>query len=453
MFKGYTALTQIFVVDEVVEDDPFRVVLSRDIEGTLIALPATSDELRKSLINAFLFFCRLPPIISGSQFKWNIDPYIQGNIVEADPSWITAQYLTKPLGDNESSPIIDVLRTPITNFQYSIEGDFCDRPWLSRQEIWADQFDGDNGQISYSWVRNTLKQIVEVYRVEEFAEYYLGFEWKNEPESIKKTAKVLLKKYSNSLRLYNAYALIEWSKGNKEAASGIFTAALQMSTSTDSILLWNSWIWASMEDSDHSSALQRLLSIPNGLSSLSLEVSPTVLIRAKQHLASNRDYLLSSGDAYHATLFSEEIALLEYLTSKSTKEPQSEKQGDIRSALSIFTSFSAILAQKKQAISQELLLQSAARLLIHHVSIGPFRPGFLREQLTEFLVIFPHNTIFMALYSWNESRLKIDRRVRGIFTSSNECWTSQIFKIRWVNTGSVEIDPEPASAICWGAEI
>lgn len=87
-----------------------------------------------------------------------------------------------------------------------------------------------------------------------------------------------------------------------------------------------------------------------------------------------------------------------------------------------------------QSPSHELLLQSAARLLYHHARIGPFRPVLLRERLSHFITIFPQNTIFLSLYTWNESRLRIDNRVRNILISTvltpqNDVLTSRLFAI------------------------
>lgn len=162
--------------------------------------------------------------------------------------------------------------------------------------------------MSYKWTRNVLKQVIEAHFQEDLAEYYLAFEWRNEPETIKKISKNLLKQHPSSLRLYNAYAMIESARGNKDVANGVFSAALNMSKSMSegdkraSILLWTSWIWASLEEGDKSFALQHLLCMADSSINTSVEVSPTALIKTKQHLISNRDYLLSACDTRYAIL-------------------------------------------------------------------------------------------------------------------------------------------------------
>ncbi len=129
---------------------------------------------------------------------------------------------------------------------------------------------------------------------------------------------------------------------------------------------------------------------------------------------------------------------MEYLTSTVGKESSSNHQGDINSALLVYTSFSQALEIRGYELSSihELFLQSAAHILYHHARLGAYRPALLREYLTTFLHIFPRNTIFLSLYDWNEYRVRIDNRVRNILnstilTTNNDCITSRLFAIRY----------------------
>jgi hypothetical protein len=430
-------------LDDVAEDDPYRVILYSDIEDFLTVFPF-DIRLRSSLIDAFLFFCRLPPM-AGSNIAGHLRvAEVRGqDLLEYDPRYISRQFFSKNQVIEDKLDIQSPLLTPLINYSMSADTSFSAKHWFIGMPSWQDRFSPVHQPVSYPWVRNVLKQLNTFYPLEEFAEYYAAFEWRNEPATIKKTCKALLKQHSASLRLYNAYAMIEAARGNEEISNGVFSAAISMSKSMpekqacEAILLWKSWVWTSLEASDNSTALQRILSVPDGLPSNTITNSPTTLLKTSQHLKSNRDYLLSSGDVHHAVLHTELLALFHYLTSSSNQETQSSTQGDISAALSTFTAFSQTL-QSRPETSQphELLFQSASRLLYHHALAGPFRPALLRHHLTNFLTSFPQNTIFLSLYTWNESRLRIENRVRNILQSTvliprHDILTSRLFAIHY----------------------
>lgn len=433
-------------MDEVAEDDPFRVILVSDIEDYLVSLPLTSMSVRRTLLNAFLIFCRLPPIadisdeVDGTS---SCDPFIEGNLLECLSIDIRLEGKTGVhsfSGDTEAD-IRGIFETPVTKFVSSSESMFTSG-WFKSLRPWKVYYSGDNGPVSYMWVRAALQKLTQASFCDDLGEYYLSFEWRNEPDTIKKVSKSLLKQHPSSLKLYNSYGMIEWARGNKEVANGVFSATLNMSKTMPgndgklSVLLWKSWVWAYLGDADNDMALQRLLTLTDG--SPNVSVAAATLLKAKQHLSSTRDYFLSSGDTGTAVIYAECLALLDYVSARSASEPHSHVQGDINTALSTYSSFSQLLINRKLASSiyHELLLQSAARLLCHHARIGPFRPALLREHLTNFLTLFPQNTIFLSLYAFNESRLRIDNRVRAILHSTilipkNDTLASRLFAIHF----------------------
>jgi hypothetical protein len=196
-------------------------------------------------------------------------------------------------------------------FSISPESKFKDNVWFQLDNS-RERCGGDNGPLFYHWIRNSLRQLIRNYFQENLAEYYLAFEYRNEPETIKKTAKGLLKQHPACLRLYNSYAMIEWSRGNKEISNAAFAAAIAMSNSMsqadlnkDSIVLWKTWIWACLEERDNGSALKHLLSIASGSPSSDITLTPAVLLQSKHHLISNRDFLLSSGNFRQSVIYAE----------------------------------------------------------------------------------------------------------------------------------------------------
>ena len=439
------------MMDEVVEDDPFRVILFSDIEELLVPLPAQSEPLRRSLLNAYLLFCHQPPLSTSDKeiSAILVDPFIKGELLDADPTWVCRAYLSmSPDLDNSDSPTI--LKTPWPNLPSALESTFSTM-WFNSLVAWRDTYPDDSGPVRYKLFRNTLMQLIQVATTEDLAVYYLAFEWYNEPAAIKKTSKSLLKQRPASLRLYNAYGMIEWSRGNRSIAQGVYSAALAMSKSMseedckDSIILWKNWVWLSLDDLDNKTALGRLLSIVNCNTSSLPSLTPAGLLKTRQLLSSNRDFFISKGDLDYAILYAECLVLLEYLTANPVIGAKSGTQGDITVAISTSSDFSQALIDRNMgtSVSHELFLQSTARLLYHHTRAGPFRPALIREQLTKFLGLFPQNLIFLSLYAFNESRLRIENRVRSIFVSkilapNNDTLTSRLFAIRYeVSHGTI----------------
>lgn len=63
----------------------------------------------------------------------------------------------------------------------------------------------------------------------------------------------------------------------------------------------------------------------------------------------------------------------------------------------------------------ELLHQYRARLLYHHMTTSAiYKSSLIRDVLTESISQFPHNTMFLSLFAWNESRFRIEERVRSV---------------------------------------
>ncbi|PVH87003.1 DUF1740-domain-containing protein [Cadophora sp. DSE1049] len=412
-------------MDEVVEDDPYRVIMFSDIEDFLIQLPPDSETLHKSCIEAFLLFCRLPPLATAeSDFSWKCanDTFVRNELLECTSHWIKDEYFPRSLKDEPDvskpsflhNPFPNYVSTPDLLFGKTLAGnDYFGSP-PSQQSPLSARYSGDNGPVSITWIRNTLLQLVQASFTEDLAEYYLAFEYHHSPSTIKKVAKGLLKQHPSSLRLYNAYAMIEWSRGNKDIANGVFAAALNMSSSTssnkceegdsqpnDGIILWRNWAWLHLEAMDNTSALQTLLSIVDGKPDPSMSLSPTVLLRAKQHLSSTRDFLCSAGDFGRAVLYTECLALLTYLTSSPTSEPQSPTQGSILPTLEIYNTFNTTLLSRTTTTTTSkiqthlhilTLHQSLTRLLTHHISSGPYRPSLLTSSILPLLTSSPSAT-------------------------------------------------------------
>ncbi|KAI9738134.1 MAG: hypothetical protein M1818_005563 [Claussenomyces sp. TS43310] len=441
-------------MDEVAENDPFRVILWSDIEDFLVDLPSESHslDLRRVLLDAYLLFCRLPPLPGERRSRfWSEDSFVRDEMLEWSKIWLSREFsVSAPVRGaevvesvTESSPF----QSSCCQFSASFDTLFPHNDWVNYFTPWRAIYGDTDDMVpmSYEWLRNTLKALIDVNICPEMAEYFLAFELQNEPQSTKKSAKLLLKKNPTSLKFYHAYAMTEFSKGNVETAITVIGAALGMQASAsemereNSILLWRSWVWILLSKGDTDESLKCLLSIPENSSAKVANIdisSPACLLKTRQHLCSVRDYLLSSGNLDHAIIHAECLALLEYVSSHRGSELSSKGQGDIEMALNIFNDFSVNLVARGHVgtVQHELLHQAAAKLLYHHARSGPFRPALIRDHLAKSLASFPRNTIFLSLYAWNESRLRIDDRVRTILRDvillpAVDSLTSRLFAI------------------------
>lgn len=427
-------------MDEVAEDDPFRVILYSDIEEFLILLPVESKKLRYSCINAFLAFCGMQPLVNldDSPPEYWDDPFIIGDLAEADCGLKESILPNNSQDHDDLAPWLSLtayshyVSSPESLFRGVIASKGAPRSHHER-------YPKDSGPVSYRFLQNSLQLLTSRWLDDSLAEYYLSLKFYNDPQQAKKLARDLLKQSPSSLRLYHAYALIEWSKANKSTADRVFETAINMKNYTTnkrddlSIMLWRSWIWAHLEDKNNTKSLQCLLCIADGVPDISISRSPALFLRTKQYLIANRDNLFETPTL--SVMYTECLAILEYLSNSPGQAQSLDPPRNIAGALTAYSSAAQVLLERQQIKPHELLLQSAARLLYHYSQSGPYRPALIREQLTTFIHFFPRNTIFLAFYSWNESRLRIDNRVRNILLhtsllSKHDNITSRIFSIR-----------------------
>ncbi|KAI1412901.1 DUF1740-domain-containing protein [Hypoxylon sp. FL1857] len=434
-------------MDDGAEDDPFRVVMFPDIQDILLYFPReVIPSIQNLLLDAFLIFCQLPPALCSSDI---IQDMLQDDfLIRSSARLATRETLPSALANPEEQNI----RPPELSHDYARmnvtpEVLFPLPNWFKSMKKIRDDIPADQ----YQWISTTLKQLVRTFRVRDLAPYYLAFESVNEPGNEKKTAKALLKQDPTNIILYRGYSILEWGKGNKEVARNTVAAAMGLTTVSthDRVSLGVAAAWMEIEDCNLTKATLQLCALSDVPFSTSILQSPSAstaqILKARQFLSSNRDYLLSSGDVRNAVIYAEGLLLLEYSTGQSNKEPSSGNQGDIWSAISSVSACSDELVARGlgNVSAHEQLLQSAARLLYHHARQGPFRARFLREQLTKYINFFPQNTIFLSLLAWREARLSIDDRVRSILddvvlVEPHDCVSSRAFAIRYeARTGNI----------------
>ncbi|KAI1133050.1 DUF1740-domain-containing protein [Nemania abortiva] len=442
-YRSQNAITPARTLDEGAEDDPFRVVMFSDFQDILLYFPTELvSHLRPQLLDAFLIFCRLPPSLQNSNI---LNVVAKDSFLVCSTQDVPFKHLSRNSVDSSEEQ-----QTKPPEFSFEVqqmsltpEVLFPSKQWFGYLGQVRDKIPPDN----YRWVATTLKQLTRGIGCGGLSPYALAFESINQPGNEKKSAKALLKQYPFDVDLYLGYSILERERGNKAAARNVLSAALGLPSisARDRVRLGIGAAWLELIDGDLSKAsLQLCRLVEEGPKSDTTQIpepteaSPSQILKAKQILVTNRDYTISSGDIVQAVIYAEGLVLLEYLTQQSEAETSSRKQGDISSAISRITQFSEDLVTRdlQYSPSHERFLQSSARLLYYHASHGSFRPGLLREQLTQYLSYFPSNTIFLSLFAWREERLSINDRVRSllqdhVLTRANESPSSHVFAISY----------------------
>ncbi|KAK8021999.1 hypothetical protein PG993_012766 [Apiospora rasikravindrae] len=426
-------------MDEGTEDDPYRVVMYTDIEDFLFFAPDGALQfVQEQLISAFLIFHQLPLAPNSGGLS---DLLVRDGLLDAnglfhfggkkqdlsetlETEGTSNKPLERPQSHQRISPSTEVL-FPLT------------AAWFNYMDPAVRALTND-GQLQL--VSNALKQLARSHGRGELAVYHLAFDICSAKTDGKKAAKALLKKYPTNIELYIGYANYEFCAGNETVACNVITAALQLPSLTyeEKQQLSLAWTWMALEQGDLTTSLSRLCLVgQESLSAVTEQASPALVLKTRQTLTSNCEYSTSQGNATVASVYAKALVLLQYLTQQSGKEPRGEGQGDIEAALAVVAKCSDEFKSRGLAgdAGHERLLQFAAQLLYVHISHGPYRPAFLREQTAVFLSFFPDNTMFLTLFAWKETRLSIDDRVRAllngvVLTKPHDRATSRVFAIR-----------------------
>ncbi|KAF2274765.1 DUF1740-domain-containing protein [Westerdykella ornata] len=395
-------------------DDPFHVILFSDIAEYLHILPPKTSEFL--IIDAFLCFSHMPPLhglLDGGQRRWWLDPIMKRESVclqSAAP---------------QNSSFVDGFRV------------FSDCPGSYKMtlDLLFDRGFSKTGQAEYpdeskpaahiTFVRRALTLLAkEQACIETIGEYLLAFERAHFPNEVSKTAKQLIKSMPTSLRLYNAYALVEARQGDSRRAEQVCRAALSMhkdATLLDVrglLPLFHTWVWEALRCNNQLEALWRLVSPPDrgqttarpDAAALRRPDQPC-LLRGHRLLNEANDRALLGRDFPSAILATSLLAFLVYLS----------KDGDIGASLAVHENLSEWFLDHdlSKHDAAELHAQFIASLLVYHATHAPIiRPALLRETLRPFLGDFPNNTVLLSVYAANEARFAIDDRVRAIMHHS-----------------------------------
>lgn len=424
-------------LDESDHDDPYRVIISSDLEEFL---PLVWDlDSRDGLLDSFLYFCHLPPLISPvnteTTSQWAGDNFLRNEFV-GNYSLSIDSWFAKSGTDGPSAASF-----PHQNFIHSVDTFFAgQQSWFSSFRQWTDATTDGQSDIDSDWVRRALQLLVGGNPANDgLAEYTLALEFASDDKRAKKFAKSLLKQQPSTLRLYNSYALMERRSGNHAAAEHVWATSISMSETfsdddrVDAALLWRTWIWELLEARDTTRASHLLLAMPQhsvGLASLptsgQVTFSPTELLKIRSLLSESQGSALGAEKAHVFVAYTDCLAILFYLSHSLSLSKALEAYTTAFGTLSS----SRMQSEAFKSFTAQLLHQSRARLLYYHIRTNSmYRPADIRTILAESISTFPHNTIFLSLFAWNETRFCIEDRVRGVvrdITSRNRTQRAQV---------------------------
>ncbi|KAJ3942485.1 uncharacterized protein N0V96_007986 [Colletotrichum fioriniae] len=200
--------------DDVLEDDPYRVVMFSDIEELLFVIPSEIiPSLWRPLVDAFLLFCGLPTAFRTSDWTEAAE---NDTVIMSNMRLLEKDVLQRP---NEPDILDETKRVPTFKqdaSRYALSADllFAGPGWFSPFSGWTSTSKESDGPVTIATVSNALRLLLKSSSRQELAEYSLAIEVVNDPSNTKKRAKALIKQDPSNLRLYNAYALAEFSNGN-----------------------------------------------------------------------------------------------------------------------------------------------------------------------------------------------------------------------------------------------
>ncbi|KAJ4373414.1 hypothetical protein N0V83_003709 [Neocucurbitaria cava] len=399
--------------DDLGEDDAFHTIFFSDVADYII-FPLETPFM--FVMQAFLCFCGLPPLPEdiSQQHKWWSDPFLQRQLNSTSPSQEQPSHFMQNL--NRFS------KCPLQSFS------------MTSELLFEQDFSLDAIRLSPDFIRRALKLLVtDASYGETIGEYLLAFESRHFPADAVKTAKRLLKARPSSLRLYNAYGVLESRRGNTVKADQVFSLALSMQkgdvtfSTPSSLQLFSNWTWESLHRGEQTEALWRLgspLGKVSGRNEQHERPGHGHLLATRKVLAETSERALLQQDYQSAVLATSLLALTAYLSSDCKPEP----------AIVAHQHLSSWFDSHKLSASPsaELHAQQIARFLIHHATHAPIvKPALIRETLEPFIYLFPNNTVLLACYAANEARSSIDDRVRSIMHQTARQSSDSVGVVGW----------------------
>jgi hypothetical protein len=397
-------------LDEVSGDDPYRIVLFSDIEDFLFR--SCSKSGRGLLVDGFLLFTGLPPFTSLADARaWKGDPFVCNQ---------------SPGGPGPAKLVEEGSHDFGMSVQYE-EVSFAVKQ--STCQI-SDTHGPRSGRLLSShpeFVRRVIAQLVKMpdegHLLVGIMEYAIAFDAGIDLKHAKKQTKLFLKDKGDSLKLYDAYALLEYQLGNFESAQKVWSTTLSMKMSfggdghMHAFYVWRNWAYSHMSRGQFAQA-RTLISMTatqdfdlahfnSGRSNIQAP-SAAAQIKAEQHIKRQIDIAGSRGEAGPLRAMIDVLAFHKYLNSGLRLDVALDAYED---CLKLYTGVSKL----KSALIEAIHEQRARFIYAHAVTFKKdFKPRVLSAVLAQSVRMFPDNLVLLILNHYFSQKAGAIDRLRQV---------------------------------------
>ncbi|KAI1608548.1 NRDE-2, necessary for RNA interference-domain-containing protein [Exophiala viscosa] len=400
-------------LDDVSDDDPYRVLLFSDLSDFLFSINA--EKGIRLLQDAFLLFVGLPPLTTSSESRsWKHDPFVYGRT----PS---SSRFAPLLSSEKEMPSPSVVLPEIY---------FTIRAVISPPNS-ALPAAGRVAGVYLDFVRRAVLQLTSspIYgRSDELMmEYGVAIEAAIDLKSARKMARAFLKRKPDSMRLYNIYALLECQLDNFGAAEKVWSTALSMQkalkpdATRQAFVLWRDWAYSCMFLKKFHQARVLLSMIADAnfdpaeiLVAQEEAPSPATQIKVEQHIKSAFEACRLSAQSDLLPILVDLLAIAKYLNNGLC----------IDSAMGAYDAAVETIASSPTVGRGviETIHECRARLLHAHSTMfgQPFKPRELWQILSESIRSCPDNVDLLLLQHFYSQKAGLVDRLRQVESSAVE---------------------------------
>lgn len=404
------------------EEDPFGCVLFDDLRNLLFLV--STDDSRQALVYSFLSFVGLstPPPDIGTNVPFFTDPFLSSDLIDSPERQSTFWPQSESKASfNEYGPterISGIKRPqmiPFRIFPADIRQLFAD------PSRWFVGFDPPKDSIDL--IRNSFQVLRTAPKLEHdiyFKLCELSFEARVEVSAAVKLAKQFLSVDQSNLILWDAYARLCLLQGKPKQARDVYIKALEMlHEGTEGLLsLWYSWSEMEFQLGHFRLVISILARSVNCLDETPSELvrnvnqtrSPALLLRVRRAFTGQLAGYFH--DDVPLSILRQRVTVavgfgnFEYLT-----------EGFRAGCETYERSLEGLEGLNSPAEEEELWINYSRLIYLQIQDHQSYKPIEIRKILQRAIQKFPNNSIFLSLFAFNESKMKIDNQTRRLIDS------------------------------------